>query len=124
MVEFQYKNKNSLDFDIKILKSNHYKFPKRKIEQISVPGRTGDLIIDEKCTENFEVTLECLIVNENVDGALEAINDWLISNNYEDILFNDGISLKGYFLDLDIIEKTNSKTRIFALIFTCYKEIK
>ncbi|WP_297637247.1 hypothetical protein [uncultured Clostridium sp.] len=124
MIEFKLKNKNSREFNFKILKSNHFKVPKNRVEQIQVPGRTGDLIIDEKCTENFEVNIECYIVNNSIYKIIDDIELWLKSSDYEIIEFNDGIALKCYFLELNILEKINSTSLIFSINLTCYKEGK
>ena len=122
MISFSYKGTSSSNQNLKILKSNHWYMPKRKIEQIQVPGRTGDLIIDEGCTENFELSIECYIKDNNIKDLLLRIYNWLKSDSYELIRFSDGIELKGYFINLEVNEKIDSKSKIITLIFTSYKE--
>ena len=58
-MEFILNGKSSRNFNLKIKESNHLLRPRKKIELIDIPGRTGALIIDEGARENFNaITLE------------------------------------------------------------------
>ena len=53
---------SSADYGIVISADNSFGAPKRDVEHVSVPGRNGDLIIDNGRWENIEVTYnDCLI---------------------------------------------------------------
>lgn len=53
---------SSLDYGIVISADNSFEAPKRDVEHVSVPGRNGDLIIDNGRWENIDVTYnDCLI---------------------------------------------------------------
>lgn len=57
---FTFDGVNSLDYDIYITGAGVYNAPERAVEKVSVPGRNGDLTIDQGRFENIEVTYaEC-----------------------------------------------------------------
>ena len=57
---FTFDGVNSLDYDIYITGAGVYNAPERAVEKVSVPGRNGDLAIDQGRFENIEVTYaEC-----------------------------------------------------------------
>ena len=53
---FTFDGVNSLDYDIYITGEGVYNAPERAVEKVSVPGRNGDLTIDQGRFENIEVT--------------------------------------------------------------------
>lgn len=53
---FTFDGVNSLDYDIYITGEGVYNAPERAVEKVSVPGRNGDLTIDQGRFENLEVT--------------------------------------------------------------------
>lgn len=52
---FTFDNKNSLTYGIYITGEAVYNAPARVVEKISVPGRNGDIILDQGRFENIEV---------------------------------------------------------------------
>lgn len=53
---FTFDGVNSLDYDIYITGEGVYNAPERAVEKVSVPGRNGDLAIDQGRFENVPVT--------------------------------------------------------------------
>lgn len=53
---FTFDGVNSLDYDIYITGAGVYNAPERAVEKVSVPGRNGDLNIDQGRFENVPVT--------------------------------------------------------------------
>lgn len=53
---FTFNNKNSLTYGIYITGEPVYNAPARAVEKITIPGRNGDLLLDEGRFENIEVT--------------------------------------------------------------------
>ena len=60
---FQFNGKSSLDFGVYISWDKNYDAPERDVELISVPGRSGDLIIDNGRFKNIEITYPAFIAN-------------------------------------------------------------
>ena len=91
---FNYKNKDSRDYGILIRNKQTFDAPKRDIDFVSVPGRDGDLLIDNGRYPNVDMTYGIMLVapsinplnpNENIDlaEASKAVRQWLMSDyNY------------------------------------------
>ena len=58
---FIYGNVNSADYGVWISGSGTFNKPKRRVQKFSVPGRNGDLTIDEGRFENVTVTYPAFI---------------------------------------------------------------
>ena len=58
---FKYKGKSSKDFCLKIKEINNLSSPSRALETHVVPGRNGELIIDNGHYNNFRLQIECFI---------------------------------------------------------------
>ena len=127
---FTINNKTNKDFNFKVKSSNHLLRPKKRLEFISIPGRTGDLILDDNSRENFNLIITgYLDVKGDVRGLelIEVINEldkWLNSTpGYQTMEFDDGTVLKVVFIgDIDpqYIVKNFSE---LTLEFSAYKEV-
>ena len=124
-MEFIFNNKNSRDFNIKIKKSNHLSIPKRKLEFIEVQGRTDNLIIDEGCREMLDIEIEAYIDarDSNMKTYALRLDNWLNSSSgYQDLVFDDGTSLKAIFVgQIEFNEIVNNFNEIL-LQFKAYRE--
>ena len=124
-MEFTFNNGNSKDFNIKIKNSNHLSIPKKKLEFIEVQGRTDNLIIDEGCREMLDIEIEAYIDcrEENTYSYALRLDNWLNgSNGYQDLVFDDGTSLKAIFVgQIDFNEIVKNFNEIL-LQFKAYRE--
>lgn len=59
-----YNNKNITDFGVGISGSGTFSAPKRELETVSVPGRSGDLTMDNGRYNNIEITYPCYIYRD------------------------------------------------------------
>ena len=124
---FTINSKTNKDFNFKVKSSNHLTRPRRKMEFISIPGRTGDLIIDEGARENFNLVIEGYIDTRESDNLVELCNSldlWLNSTTgYQNIVFDDGTALKGVLVsDIDIKEVVKNFGEL-SLEFSAYREV-
>ena len=129
-MEFILNDKSNKDFNFKIKETNHLLRPKKRLEFVSIPGRTGDLIIDEGSRENFNLVITgYLDVKGDVRGLelIEVINEldkWLNSTTgYQTMEFDDGTILKVVFtgdIDPQYIVKNFSE---ITLEFSAYREV-
>lgn len=74
-----YNGTSSSSFNIRVEKYPDYSVPIRKVEQISVPGRNGDLLLDTKSYSNFERSYE-VYFNAKSSGFHDSaplIAEWL-----------------------------------------------
>ena len=68
-----YNGKNTLDFGIGISGSGTFSAPKRDLDTVSVPGRSGDLTMDNGRYNNITVTYPCYMYKDfakNIDDQM------------------------------------------------------
>ena len=124
---FTINNKTNKDFNFKVKSSNHLLKPKKKLEFISIPGRTGDLILDEGARENFTLIVEGYIDarETNLKTLCDSLDNWLNSTTgYQTITFDDGTALKAVLIsEIDISEVVKNFGEL-TLEFSAYREVK
>lgn len=79
---FVYKDRRSLDFGLLIVKKGSFKGAARDVSRVSVPGRSGDLIIDNGRYSNITVPYELTLLNNTVysfESLARQIRGWLLS---------------------------------------------
>ena len=59
---FTINSKTNKDFNFKVKSSNHLLRPRKRLEFISIPGRTGDLILEDNSRENFNLIIEVFYI--------------------------------------------------------------
>lgn len=59
-----YDGANSLDFNVKISGDGTFSAPEREVEKIEVPGRSGDLILDNNKFKNITVKYDAYITKD------------------------------------------------------------
>ena len=123
---FTINNKTNKDFNFKVKSSNHLIKPKKKLEFISIPGRTGDLIIDEGARENFNLVIEGYIDgrNSSLKELCQGLDNWLNGvTGYQIITFDDGTVLKAVLIsEVDPVEVVKNFGEL-SLEFSAYKEV-
>ena len=124
---FTTNNKTNKDFNFKVKASNHLMKPKKKLEFISIPGRTGDLIIDEGARENFNLVIEGYIDarESSLKTLCDSLDNWLNSTTgYQNITFDDGTVLKAVLIsEINPIEVVKNFGEL-SLEFSAYREVK
>ena len=85
MQEINFNGRELSEFSCVITEPPKRPFPKRKYEKISVPGRNGDLILDDECYENISLTykvetIPTLYDGKDIDEVLTDLKAWLLSS--------------------------------------------
>lgn len=124
---FIFNNIKSSDIEnLRILESNHHSVSGRDFELISVPGRNGDLIVDNGKKKNSEIRLLCKLdvrKNKNFTEACMAIEEWLQGEiGYKDLVFPDGYRFKAICVDQINIEKKRRYYGTVEIFFSAYRE--
>ena len=124
---FTINNKTNKDFNFKVKSSNHLLRPRKRLEFISIPGRTGDLILDDNSRENFNLVIEGYIDgrNSSLRELCDNLDNWLNSTTgYQAITFDDGIVLKAVLIsEIDVNEVVKNFGEL-TLEFSAYREVK
>lgn len=71
---FRFKGKDSRDFGILLSSVPQKTRPERRVEHITIPGRSGDLTEDEGTYEPYTISLEC---STRGNDRLDKIVEWL-----------------------------------------------
>ena len=123
---FTINNKTNKDFNFKVKSSNHLLRPKKRLEFISIPGRTGDLILDDNSRENFNLIIEGYIDGRktNLKTLCDNLDNWLNSTTgYQNITFDDGTALKAVLIsEINPVEVVKNFGEL-TLEFSAYKEV-
>lgn len=89
MLTFNFGGKNSLnDYGIVITKRPSIPSPKRRITNITVPGRNSSLRFDENTYEDITVTVECALKDNSLPSKIDDIKGWLIGAGECDLVFD------------------------------------
>lgn len=75
---FVFNGKKSSDFNVWCSGDGLYRLPERDVEYIAVPGRNGDLAVDNGRWMNVEVTYSCFIPNHFREHYSDLVS-WLAS---------------------------------------------
>ena len=123
---FTINNKTNKDFNFKVKSSNHLLRPRKRLEFISIPGRTGDLIIDDNSRENFNLVIEGYIDgrNSSLKELCQGLDNWLNgTTGYQTITFDDGTVLKAVLIsEIDPVEVVKNFGEL-TLEFSAYREV-
>jgi len=80
---FTYKGIKSKDMHLRVLNDVSFASPTRDVNLIQVPGRDGDLIMDNGRYNSVIRSIPCRLVapsHANVENLISQINSWLISD--------------------------------------------
>ncbi len=121
---FIFNNNQSDDLGIIITSSNHLDRFKKRREFIQVPGRTGDLVLDDGSYENLELEITCVIEDEdNIDERLKHIEKWLKTNDYSLLEFDDGVRFSAIYMEMKEMRKIIKNVVECKIVFSCKKEV-
>ena len=123
---FTYDGMNSADFDLYIAGDSVYDAPTRDMDMITIPGRNGQLSIDQGRFENITVTYPCFIwadTQAEFRTKVRAIRNWLcaktsyfkLSDEYNPESYRLGIYKSG----LEVEPIFYNKAGRFELSFDC-----
>jgi len=80
---FTYKGIRSTDMHLRVLNDIAFASPKRDVNAIQVPGRDGDLMIDNGRYDSIIRSIPCRIEapsHINVETLISQINNWLVND--------------------------------------------
>ena len=80
---FTYKEKRSKEMHLRVLNDITFTSPRRDVNMVQVPGRDGDLIMDNGRYESVIRSIPCRLEasdNGDVESLISRINNWLIDD--------------------------------------------
>ena len=117
---------NSLDYGVYITGEAVYNAPEKRVEFISIPGRSGDLVIDNGVYENIEVKYPAGVFGDDQSDFASKIrayrNALKSQSGYQRITdtYNPNEYRLGLFVDpfeVDVVQQ--SKAGEFDIVFNC-----
>ena len=123
---FNFDGINSRGYGVYISGEGTYNAPKRKVQKVEIPGRNGDLIIDDGSFENIPVRYRAFIGTgnrEDFDSKLEELREELVSRpSYAklwDTYHGDEFRLAAYLEGLEVEPVMNNRAGQFEIVFDC-----
>ena len=110
---FVFNDVSSRTYNLKCKEINHLSFGAKSYESIKVPGRTGNLIIDDGSYENKTIEIVAYLdlrgkTAKEKKTAINGIKTWLIGpKGYKVLKFDDTIEYKAICKGVDISEVFN-----------------
>ena len=119
---FEFNGTNLKSLGVIALNSNYLDRFKRNIEKISVPGRTGNLIINNNSYDNLELEIECFLEDRtDIDAKLTTIENYLLSaKDYSTLKFKNKI-FSAFFIEIKEIKNIVKNAITFKIVFTVRK---
>ena len=121
-----YNGHDSSDFGLLVDGAGVYNAPSRVCDMIDIPGRNGQLALDQKRFDNIEVTYECYLVEDTLEAFTEAVdsvrNSYLSAVGYQrltDTLHPDEYRLGVYKSGLGVDPYEYTQAATFDLVFNC-----
>ena len=115
---FTFNGTTSTSKKLKCKDINHLSFASKSYESIKIPGRTGNLIIDDGSFENKVIEITALLdlrgkTNAEKKTAINGLKTWLIKPvGYKTLLFDDTIQYQAICKGVEISEVFNDYLEI------------
>ena len=146
---FTFNNISCKTYGLKCKEISHLSFAAKSYESIKVPGRTGNLLIDDGSYQNKEVFVEAYldmrqipierpiidydltdtnnpipIYGENREDRIAAIKQWLIGHvGYKELTFDDKFTYQAIVKDTVQLEEVFTDFYSVAITFECVEVI-
>ena len=115
---FTFNGTSSTSKNLKCKDISHLSFAVKSYESIKIPGRTGNLIIDNGSYENKAVEIVAYLdlrgkTNSQKKTSINDIKTWLIGpTGYKTLIFDDTIEYKAICKGVEISEVFNDYLEI------------
>lgn len=92
---FEFDGKDSREYKVYFLGKKQWKKPKRDVTSTHIPGRSGDIVFDNGCYNNFSDTIKLRLFAPNITGnneddfceASKRVREWLkIDSKYHKLI--------------------------------------
>lgn len=119
---FTFGEIDSRDYGVYISGSGVFNAPRRIIEEVNIPGKNGNLLIDTGVFENIEVTYPAFITSNFKTNLANFRSALLSTNGYRWLQdsYNPGEQRQGAFLDdIEVAPTTRIDAGEFEITFNC-----
>ena len=120
-----FDGETAASFGVQILGKGTFNAPKRDVEMIAIPGRSGDLALDKGRFENIEVKYPARLIADSTEDfadAISAFRNFLcsrkgycrLSDDYNPDEYRMAVYSRGLEADVDVL-----KAGKFDIVFDC-----
>ena len=114
--------KSTKDFGVFLVGNAVYNAPEREYEKVSIPGKNGDLLIDQKRFANLELSYD-VILFEDFDRNITGLRNYLLTtvgyNRLEDTYFPGEYRIARYASMFEVENFRHSDIGTFVITFDC-----
>lgn len=113
---------NSANFGVYISANETFKTPERVVSAHSVPGKNGDVLIDEGRDENVSISYKCFVRSGFMTQGRNFIDKIKALHGYqriEDTVNNDTFRVGFLSSDIDVTVSQMRESGYFDLTFNC-----
>lgn len=119
---FTFADKSCKDFDVYISGQGTYDAPARVYSSYEIPGRNGDLYVDEKRFSNIDLTYPAFIFDD-MDANLQGLRSFLLSRTgyqrLEDTYHPDEFRMAVYREEIEASVDQRHEVTTFDITFNC-----
>lgn len=122
LVTFSFNGINASIYYVILGENNHLDKPVRKIELITIPGRSDPLIVSDGTKENLILNMTLYIEDKNnigVANLISQVESWLLLDEYKDLIFSDGVKFKAIAITGLTTEIFTDNILIANISFSC-----
>ena len=122
MNHFTFNGHSTSEFGLLVTGLATYGSPARRVEKISVPGRNGDVLLDEGTFDNYIARYEIGIIDDFKVNAREIANWLLSSRGYSDLTdtYNPETFRKAsFYSNIDYVVTALSRAGTASIEFDC-----
>ena len=79
--EFTFNGKNSSFYGLRVLDAKVYTLPEKNVETFSIPGRSGDILLDNKNFNMVMVSYHVLFPKKDLAASIQRLKEMLYVND-------------------------------------------
>lgn len=126
MSGFTFNGTSAATYGLVVTNKSVYAAPKKDMQELTVPGRSGNLLIDNKRFENASILYECVTIPvesyTTIAERVRAIKGWLLgSTGYKSLTDNyiTGYTRYGYYAGAMDIDEIALQVGKVPIAFSC-----
>lgn len=122
MFSFKFRGKDSFqDYGIYISTRPSIPSPKRRINNVVIPGKSSSLRFDENTYDDITIAVECSIKGDIIQDKVDKIKEWLLSYEESDLIFSNQQEKRYIAQVVNTIDFTQVLRYIskFIIVFNC-----
>ena len=122
MLSFDFNGRNSFEYyGVYISTRPKIPSPKRRVTNVTIPGKSSILRFDEGTYEDITIAVECTVKDNNLIGKIDNIKSWLLGSEESELVFSFQKDRKYFAQVVNSIDFTQTLRCFskFIIVFNC-----